>query len=349
VGTFPKLPLDMTTETPSTADELLTVETVGPYLVARGVFPDAEGVEATELGGGVSNVVLAASRGDQRVVVKQALGRLRVHDEWLATRERAINEGEALRVAARIAPGCVPAAIDIDRERCALTIEAAPEGWVAWKERLLDGDADPAVASRLGDILAALHRETFRDDDIARTFGDAEAFDQLRIDPYYRTVARRLPELAAAIDGYVTRMQRTRVCLVHGDYSPKNVLVGDGVWAIDFEVAHLGDPVFDIAFMLNHLLLKGLVRPGARDDLDACARAFWTTYSGAVPADLLPDVPYLLGHVGCLMVARVDGKSPAEYLSSSDRETARALGSELLLAPPDSLDAALAAARRATA
>ena len=47
----------------------------------------------------------------------------------------------------------------------------------------------------------------------------------------------------------------------------------------------------------------------------------------------------VLGHVGCLMVARVDGKSPAEYLSPDERDVARAVGSRLLLAPPDSLEA----------
>ena len=114
-----------------------------------------------ELGGGVSNIVLAVSCEDTRVVVKQALPRLRVEDEWLAKRERAINEARALRLAHTITPGCVPALLDVDRELCTLTMTAAPSEWTTWKDRLLAGEADAGVARRLGEILAAWHGATF--------------------------------------------------------------------------------------------------------------------------------------------------------------------------------------------
>ena len=79
---------------------LLSVQTIGDYLIGRGVFDRGGVVEAQELGGGISNIVLAAQQGERRVVVKQALEKLRVPDEWRARRERAITEGEALRLAA---------------------------------------------------------------------------------------------------------------------------------------------------------------------------------------------------------------------------------------------------------
>jgi 5-methylthioribose kinase len=218
---------------------------------------------------------------------------------------------------------------------------AAPSGWATWKERLLVADADAAIARRLGEILAAWHGATFRRDELSQSFADQEVFDQLRVDPYYRTVARRRPELAEAVGAYVRRLGATRACIVHGDYSPKNVLVGDGLWVIDFEVAHLGDPAFDVAFMLNHLLLKRLHLGDAGHEIEGCVRSFWKGYSDAVRRELTPDPHYVLGHVGCLMVARVDGKSPAEYLTPADREAARTVGSRLLLAPPASLETAL--------
>ena len=136
-------------------------------------------------------------------------------------------------------------------------------------------------------------------------------------------------------------MGARRICLVHGDYSPKNVLIGQGLWVIDFEVAHFGDPAFDVAFMLNHLLLKRLHLGGPGAGIENCVRGFWNGYRSAVSNVLLPDLRYVLGHVGCLMIARVDGKSPAEYLSPDERDAARAAGSQLLLEPPDSLDRAL--------
>jgi 5-methylthioribose kinase len=306
---------------------LLSAQTVGGYLISRGVFDTAAEIEARELGGGVSNVVLAARQREARVVVKQALERLRVPDEWLAGKERAVTEGEALRVVGQISAGSVPEVRDIDHEACVLTISEAPAGWKNWKEQLLSGSADPRVAARLGELLGTWHSVTFEDRDLARAFASSQAFDELRIDPYYRTVARRRPELSAAIDRLVQRMQATRLCLVHGDYSPKNVLVGDGLWVIDFEVAHYGDPAFDLAFMLSHLLLKSLHVPQASSDLE-----LWGAYERSARSPL-PDARYVLGHVGCLMVARVDGKSPVEYLPESEREVARRIGSEILLEP----------------
>ena len=285
------------------------------YLVSRGTFRSRAGLNVRVLGGGVSNVVLGVRGNDRNVVVKQALPRLRVPDEWLAKRERALTEADALRLAERIAPGCVPGVLDVDPAACALSIEEAPESWRPWKDVLLDGEAEPAIARRLGELLAALHTQTFGDHRVARTFDDLEAFDQLRIDPYYRTVARRHPDLAAAVEAFVTRMEATHVCLVHGDYSPKNVLVGDRVWVIDFEVAHFGDPAFDLAFMLDHLLLKRLHVSPAAGAIEDCASAFLDAYCAAVPAGLLPDDP-LRPRARRLPDGRPGRRQfPAEYLS----------------------------------
>jgi tRNA A-37 threonylcarbamoyl transferase component Bud32 len=319
---------------------LLSPATVGEYLHSREVFAADGPLRVDELGGGVSNIVLAVSSGDTHVVVKQALPRLRVEDEWLAKRERALNEARALELAGAIAPGRVPELLDVDRDLCVLTMTAAPADWTTWKHRLLRGEADDAVASELGGLLGAWHDGTCGDEEVARSY-DGEVFDQLRVDPYYRTVARRRPALAEAIEVFVRRMDARRVCLVHGDYSPKNVLIGEGLWVIDFEVAHYGDPAFDLAFMLNHLLLKRLHLRERGHVVDGCVLAFWDGYRRALSNMPPPEPAYVLGHVGCLMVARVDGKSPAEYLSPDDRDAARAAGSRLLLEPPGSLEEAL--------
>lgn len=316
---------------------LLTPETVGSYLRVRGVASAGEPLSAVNLGGGVSNVVLAVQIGERRVVVKQSLPQLRVADEWLAKRERVLTEAAALRWASRVTPGAVPAVYDVDRQRCAIVIEHAPDGWRNWKDDLLAGRAEPAVAGRLGVILAAWHATSFREPEEARRFDDSEAFEQLRVDPYYRTVMRRHPELEALVRPYVDQMLATRRCLVHGDYSPKNVLLGDdGLWVVDFEVGHLGDPVFDVAFLLNHLLLKAIHRPSTIDAYAQCAEAFWAAYTAGTSVEVRPVDAYIFGHVGCLMVARVDGKSPAEYLTPDEQVMARALGIRLLRQPPKS-------------
>lgn len=320
---------------------LLHADTVGPYLIRRGLVTSGMPLEAVALGGGVSNVVLAVQAGGRGYVVKQSLPQLRVAEEWLAKRERVLTEAAALRWMRSVTPAAVPAVLDVDEAMWSVTIERAPTSWQDWKARLLSGVADPAVAGRLGAILAAWHTSSRGGTGGAERFGDSEAFDQLRVDPYYRTIMARHPDLAPEIAGYVRRMQATRRCLVHGDFSPKNVLLGEeGLWIVDFEVAHLGDPAFDVAFMLNHLMLKALHRPGSREGYLSCTEAFWRAYHGGVPADFCGPGPYVYGHVACLMLARVDGKSPAEYLTSGEQTRARALACALLAAPPSTPAAA---------
>lgn len=319
---------------------LLSVETAGAYLVSRGLLERIDPVTVAELGGGVSNVVLSVSAPSRRLVVKQALPRLRVDDEWPAKRERAVTEAAALRLADSLTPGLVPGVLDADPESCALTIAHAPATWQPWKDLLLAGRADPHVAHRLGSALASWHRATLDADGVRERFTDPEAFEQLRVDPYHRTIQRRHPEVAEAVGKLVELMLARRRCLVHGDFSPKNVLVGpDGLWVIDWEVAHYGDPAFDIAFMVNHLLLKALHRPRRRAHYERCSLAFVRAYHAAVPEALRDEVAYVLGHVGCLMLARVDGKSPAEYLSEPERERAWRLGLSLVVDPPADLGA----------
>lgn len=318
----------------------LDTGSVADYLVARGVLPDAAHATASTLDGGVSNDVLAVSRGSIDVVVKQALAQLRVADEWLAKQERVITEGEALELAGRLTPHAVPSVVDLDRDVGVVTIERAPRDWNNWKSLLLAGTADPVVAGRLGQILATWHRDTEGDDAVARQFDDTEAFIQLRVDPYHRTVADRVPEVAATVNEIADQMLGTKRCLVHGDYSPKNVLVGaDGVWVLDFEVAHTGDPAFDVAFMLNHLVLKAVHQPDHGSRYRDCAEAFLLSYRSETGAEWAGDDRHLLRHLGCLLLARAVGKSPAEYLSGPARAHVRALGVRVLDNPPHRLNA----------
>ena len=91
------------------------------------------------------------------------------------------------------------------------------------------------------------------------TLADTSLFDELRVDPYYRTAARRHPDLAPRIEALIAAMDRPddERTLVLGDFSPKNILVhAGGLILLDFECAHAGDPAFDLGFFLTHLMLK---------------------------------------------------------------------------------------------
>ncbi len=312
--------------------ELLDEETVVAYLEKRGLIGQLPGALARPLGGGVSNVVLAVENGATRLVVKQSLARLRVAEEWLAPRERALTEADGLQLAHRLTPGAVPRVRDRDAERCVITIDQAPAGWSDWKSRLLDHEPDATdhrVARRLGELLTSWQDAPAAD--LGPRLADPAAFDALRIDPYYRAVAARRPEHATTMQRYAEQLVGRRQALSHGDFSPKNVLVGPGgVWVIDFEVAHLGDPAFDVAFLLSHLLLKSLHRPQWTGGYRALAEAF----TGAYRPAQTPDWAYVAGHVGCLLLARIDGKSPAEYLTAPQRGRANRLAAALLTDPP---------------
>ena len=145
--------------------------------------------------------------------------------------------------------------------------------------------------------------------------------------------------VAARIEAVVERMEERRLCVVHGDFSPKNVLCGgDAFWVLDFEVAHAGDPVFDVAFMLHHLVLKA-VHTGAVDRIAGLAAEFVRAYRTAVGNDVFDDRRYLAAHVGCLLLGRVDGKSPAEYLTAEGRATVREEGVRLLTEGRGTFDA----------
>jgi 5-methylthioribose kinase len=133
-------------------------------------------------------------------------------------------------------------------------------------------------------------------------------------------------------------MLGTRSTLVLGDYAPKNAFAYPGrLLILDFEVAHWGDPAFDPAFCLTHLLLKTLHFRDAR--YLRAADLFWRAYTagrGEV------DEVAVLRELGCLLLARVDGKSQAEYLvDEAVREDVRELGRRFLTGEAMPMTAAL--------
>ena len=198
------------------------------------------------------------------------------------------------------------------------------------------GQLSATSARTVGELLGHLHSGSRSDPQLARSFDDRQDFLALRVDPYLRVTAERRPAPRRAINGHTERMLSVRECLVHGDYSPKNLLVEpahpEALILLDHEVCHWGDPTFDTAFCLTHLHLKActfadrrsrLPRPGPGVlDAPTCARP------GPAP-NVERDT---VGLLGCILAARVDGKSPAEYLTTEElRQRVRALADAILL------------------
>jgi len=268
------------------------------------------------LTGGVSSEIILVEDGGQRFVVKRALAKLRVRDDWFADTGRSRVEQAYLRVVGALLPSCVPRVLFADPEAGWFAMEYLGDGFVNWKGQLLSGCAEPSAPRRAGEALGVIHRETWGDAAIEAEFATGANFHQLRIEPYLETTARRVPDLAGPLLDEAARLQRTALALVHGDFSPKNILVTPGrIVLLDAEVGWFGDPVFDVAFLLNHLLLKALLHADAPDAMIESAGIFWTAYAKALGAKA--DAAFEARTVRlllCLMLARIHGKSPVEYL-----------------------------------
>jgi aminoglycoside phosphotransferase (APT) family kinase protein len=277
----------------------------------------------TALGGGVSSDILLVEDGGARFVVKRALARLRVRDEWLADVSRNQVERRYLEYVAAIVPEAVPRILGGNPAAGWFAMEYLGDGHRPWKQALLRGEADGAVAERAGAILGRIHKRSWGDPAAREAFSTLSNFEQLRIDPYLRTAARRVEAARPALTAEADRLASSAFALVHGDYSPKNLLAGAGrVIVLDAECGWYGDPAFDTAFLLNHLHLKALWHAAAPGPLLDLVPPFWTGYAaelGTPHADAALEartVRLLLG----LMLARIHGKSPVEYLAQAEQQ-----------------------------
>jgi 5-methylthioribose kinase len=261
-----------------------------------------------------------------------------VAQEWLSSPARAVVEADAIAFAGRIRPGNVPTIVDVDDECNVIVMTAAPSDMKNWKAKLMDGDIDPAIGVSLGAALADWHSKSASDRAVLNRFRDRVYFFELRVSPFFERVAEVHTDLATKIGAVIERMTSRSVCLVHGDFSPKNVLVGNGsFWVLDWEIAHVGDPAFDLAFLVSHLACKAIRRPQDAAGYQACADAFLATYFAE--SEVAVDQDDLVGQVGCLLLARADGKSPADYFDETNKALARTLGRRVLEGDITDLDA----------
>jgi aminoglycoside phosphotransferase (APT) family kinase protein len=317
------------------------IGSVSAALLRLGLIRPGEAPRFARLTGGVSSDIWLVETAQGRLCVKRALSKLRVQADWYAPIERNAFEAEWMRRAAAVVPDAVPALLGQDEGAGVLVMAyLAPEQYRLWKSELRDGRADPEVAGEVGTRLVRIHAATAGDPEVARIFGTDRIFYDIRLEPYLVATARKHPDRAEALSAIVEETAATSRCLVHGDISPKNILIGPrGPVFLDAECAWYGDPAFDLAFCLNHLLLKCLWTPEAAPAFLACFDALAGGYRQGVlwepAAELEARAARLLPG---LFLGRVDGKSPVEYLTEErDRDRVRRVARALLAEAPGRL------------
>ncbi len=307
-------------------------EPVLAFLRGRELIGSNETPAAEALAGGVSSEIWRIDTVHGGLCVKRALPRLKVAQLWEAPVERNRYEAEWFRIAAEAAPGAVPRVLATGDGLFAMDY-LPPARYAVWKARLREGTADPRFAERVGAALARIHAATAGREDIARRFPTDRIFYDIRLEPYLVATARAHPDLRGMLEVLVERTAQTRHCLVHGDVSPKNILCGpDGPVFLDAECAWYGDPAFDLAFCLNHLLLKCLWVPSSREDFLRCFDALAQSYLGSHGEEVEQRAAALLP---ALLLARVDGKSPVEYLTEDrQKHHVRTVARPMIATPP---------------
>ncbi len=297
-------------------------------------------LDAKPLIGGVASDIFRVETSMRTYCIKFAIEKLRVEADWFAPLHRNAAEYEWLEAVGEWFPENVPRLYGRSESKHGFVMECISGRCIRqWKNDLLAIGPRSGDASAVGRLLGGIHAESVPLAARGHRFQNQTDFYDLRTEPYLVSLQSKHPDIAGQIDDIIRAMTDHPLALVHGDISPKNILFRSGVPIIlDAECATIGDPCFDVAFCLNHLLLKAVHLPEYSQALLKEAVHLWGAYEKTIdwetPSDLEARVCALLP---LLFLARVDGKSPVEYLSSENRDRVRSLALETVRARPDTI------------
>ena len=299
------------------------------YLREKAFVSDAEPWSCHYCGGGVSCTVVLVHSGEKLIILKQALEKLKVKEEWLCDPNRMYIEYRSNEIYHALMPDSSPAVFFYDPDNYIYARDAVPEEWWMWKAELLRGVLNYSAADQAIRTLCTVHNACAKMPEVAAEFADKGIFYNLRVSPYIEFVTARYPQLRAAADEVIRLVMDSAVTLVHGDFSPKNIMTdGHTIQVLDYEVAHYGHPAFDLAFFSTHFILKSVknraLAPAYLTMLRNMLRVYFETVdcmdASRLERDYLQVLPFIV-------LARVDGKSPAEYITEdADKDMLRQIG-----------------------
>jgi thiamine kinase-like enzyme len=297
-------------------------ETLVSYLKEKDIIREGLNYDLKYCAGGVSGTVAFLSLEDKDLIIKQSLSKLKVKEDWKCDPSRMYVEQLSNKIYHDIAPDCVPEVLFYDSTNYIYGRIAAPDHCRMWKEDLMDNILDFLVAKQSIEALVKVHNKCNNDEYVRTEFEDKKIFYDLRISPYIEFTVKKHPQFNQIANILSKELMDQSITLVHGDYSPKNIMCdGRKIFILDFEVAHYGNPVFDLAFFANHFVLKSIKFPKQNlsylNMLDYMLDIYFKESNYEKKDEVLS---YFVKLLGMLMLARVDGKSPVEYLVNDEQK-----------------------------
>lgn len=309
--------------------DISNIDELTKYLLDKKIINEEDGYSINYCKGGVSGTVAFVYAKDKPMIIKQALAQLKVKETWLCDPNRMKVEYDSNAIYHQLMPENAPQVYFYDDENYIYGREAAPEDCTMWKADLLGGLLDFEVARKSIESLVTVHNVCSRDSKVAKDFDSKEVFYNLRISPYIEFIVGKYPQLDQFAKEVISDMMDNKISLVHGDFSPKNIMNGNRkIWILDFEVAHYGHPAFDVAFFSNHFILKAVKnKKYAPSYLNMLGYMLEIYFDKMDYMDKKQLENSYVRTLSLLMIARVDGKSPAEYITDdSDKDLIRKLG-----------------------
>ncbi|WP_331731489.1 phosphotransferase [Streptomyces sp. NBC_00073] len=253
---------------------------LGPHLhqVLAACHPHTGGPSRVEActGGNVSHVFRL--RGEAGTVIVKVRGHRFARIVHIATDPALISlEHRALALHHGLLPDLFPKVLAfLPKAHAMVMTDVFPDGRT-WREHLDQRAATVEECTRLGTALTRIHHATVG----LPPLRDGDGDDLFRAEHAYgyclRACGHRaLDEACHRLDALPGRQ------LILGDACPKNLSLAAGRTAfVDLDNVHTGAPLFDLAYLLAHLVLHHAARP---ELLHPLAAAFLDTYTLPGPA-----------------------------------------------------------------
>ena len=306
-------------------------------MVELGLIEPQDTIKAKALTGGVASDIAHVHSANHDYCVKFALPKLRVKADWYAPVERNLAEYRWLETYASIDPeGAIPLfGHSPSLNGFVMGYLSGPNTYL-FKSALFEGKGSKQDAYNIGRNLGRIHQISTKSQFNSSPFDNRDDFYALRIEPYLIHTAKSHDAVADKLTAMADLLYQSKQVLVHGDVSPKNILIHNGKpYLLDAECATMGDASFDVSFCLNHFILKALHVPSHRQDYLGLCDSFWQAYKDEVDFEDAADLERRIAQlIPMLLLARVDGKSPVEYLTEKTSTEIRRVALRSIKHPP---------------